>query len=164
MPRAAPVPLSRPLPQPILSRAAVAGHPLHPMMVHFPVAALLGLAAADVAWLYSGDPFWARAALWLAGVGAIGGWIASVAGLVDLISVGRIRRLVSAWMHALIAVMMLSLATLNWQIRLLAEPGALVLPWGLTLSFLTAGFIALAAFLGGRLVYEHGVAVDTTSP
>ncbi|MGE0315102.1 MAG: DUF2231 domain-containing protein [Lautropia sp.] len=148
--------------EPILSRAAIAGHPLHPMMIHFPVAALLGLVPADLAWLYGGDPFWARAGLWLAGVGAVGGWVASVAGLVDLLTVRRIRSLVNAWMHALIAVMMLSLATLNWRTRLIGEPGETVLPWGIAMSVATAAFIALAAFLGGRLVYEHAVAVDTT--
>jgi uncharacterized membrane protein len=33
--------------------------------------------------------------------------------------------------------------------------------WGLYLSLLTAVLIGLAAYLGGRLVYEHGVGVDT---
>ncbi|MFN4118268.1 DUF2231 domain-containing protein [Acidovorax sp.] len=148
-------------PQPILSRAAIAGHPLHPMMIHFPVAALIGLVGADGAFVYTGDPFWARAGLWLAGVGALGGWGASMAGLVDLLTVGRIRRLITAWGHALIAVMMLSLATLNWMLRL-GDPGALIMPWGLGMSLLTAGFIGLAAYLGGRLVYEHAVGVDTS--
>ena len=60
-------------PEPILSRAAIAGHPLHPMMIHFPVAALLALVPVDAAFIVGGDPFWARAGLWLAGVGAIGG-------------------------------------------------------------------------------------------
>lgn len=134
---------------------------MHPMMIHFPVAALIGLVGADGAFVYTGDPFWARAGVWLAGVGALGGWGASMAGLVDLLTVGRIRRLITAWGHAIIAVMMLSLATLNWMLRL-GDPGALVMPWGLGMSLLTAGFIALAAYLGGRLVYEHAVGVDTS--
>ena len=149
-------------PEPILSRAVLAGHPLHPMMIHFPVAALIALVAADAAYVYGGDPFWARAGVWLAGVGALGGWGASLAGLVDLLTVSRIRRLITAWGHALIAVMMLSLATLNWLLRLGEAPGAQVMPWGLALSALTAGFIGLAAYLGGRLVYEHAVGVDTS--
>jgi uncharacterized membrane protein len=154
--------MSRP-PEPILSRAAIAGHPLHPMMIHFPVAALIALVAADAAYVHGSDPFWARAGVWLSGVGALGGWVASLAGLVDLLTVTRIRRLITAWGHALIAVMMLSLATLNWLLRLGDDPGALVRPWGLGMSVLTAGFIALAAYLGGRLVYEHAVGVDTSA-
>lgn len=147
--------------EPILSRAAIAGHPVHPMLIHFPVAALIALVGADAAYLYGGDPFWARAGLWLAGVGALGGWGASVAGLVDLLSVAQIRRLVTAWGHALMAVMMLSLATLNWRLRLGDDPGLYVMPWGLGMSLLTATFIALAAYLGGRLVYENAVGVHT---
>nr|WP_232487131.1 DUF2231 domain-containing protein [Azotobacter chroococcum] len=144
--------------QTIRSRAALGGHPLHPMMIHFPVAALFGLVASDLGYLLSGDPFWARASLWLAGVGAFGGWLASIAGLVDLFSVRRIRRLVTGWCHAILAVMMLSLASLNWLQRYLAAEQ--ILPWGLYLSLLTALLIVLAAWLGGRLVYEHAVGVD----
>ncbi|AJE22513.1 Hypothetical protein Achr_31040 [Azotobacter chroococcum NCIMB 8003] len=147
--------------QTIRSRAALGGHPLHPMMIHFPVAALFGLVASDLGYLLSGDPFWARASLWLAGVGAFGGWLASIAGLVDLFSVRRIRRLVTGWCHAILAVMMLSLASLNWLQRYLAAEQ--ILPWGLYLSLLTALLIVLAAWLGGRLVYEHAVGVDVES-
>ncbi|SDL47683.1 DUF2231 domain-containing protein [Pseudomonas indica] len=145
--------------EPIVSRAALGGHPLHPMLIHFPVAALIGLVGADCAYLFSGDPFWARAALWLAGVGAGGGWIASSMGLIDLLFVRRIRQKITAWCHAIIAVMMLSLASLNWLLRY-REDADSVEPWGLYLSLLTALLIALASWLGGRLVYEHAVGVD----
>lgn len=148
----------------IHSKAAIGGHPLHPMLIHFPVAALVGLPAADAALLWSGDPFWARAGLWLAGVGAAGGWVASVAGLIDLLSVQAIRRKVTAWSHALLAVMLLSLATLNWLQRLHEGADASVAPLGIGLSLLVLLLIALAAYLGGKLVYEHAVAVDTGGP
>jgi len=143
----------------IMSRAAIAGHPLHPMMIHFPVAALLGLVCTDFAFIWTGDPFWARASLWLSGVGALGGWVASMAGLVDLLSVERIRLKVTAWCHAIIAVMMLSLASLNWLLHYQGPTPDRQL-WCLYLSVLTAVLIALAAYLGGRLVYEHAVGVD----
>ncbi|MGJ7460631.1 DUF2231 domain-containing protein [Halomonas sp. MA07-2] len=141
----------------IHSRAAVAGHPLHPVMIHFPVAALLGLVASDLGFLVTQDPFWARASLWLAGVGAFGGWVASLAGLIDLVTVKRIRRLITAWSHAMVAVVLLSLASLNWLWRFAGEA---LLPWGLALTLATAALIALAGFLGGQLVYEHAVGVD----
>ncbi|MFA5494376.1 MAG: DUF2231 domain-containing protein [Porticoccaceae bacterium] len=146
--------------EPILSHMAIRGHPLHPMLIHFPVAALLGLVATDLAYLFSGDYFWARASLWLAGVGALGGWISGMAGLVDLTTVARIRRLVTAWCHAILAVMLLSLATLNWLLRL-DGPESQILPWGLWISLLTGGLIAATGILGGRLVYEYAVGVST---
>jgi len=150
-----------PAAEPIPSRAAIAGHPVHPMLIHFPVAALIALVGADAAYLYTSDPFWARAGVWLAGVGALGGWVASLAGLVDLLFVAQVRQLITAWGHALMAVMMLSLATFNWQLRLGDDPGRYLMPWGLGMTLATAGFIALAAYLGGRLVYENAVGVNT---
>jgi len=149
---------ARPPQPPIQSRASFGGHPLHPVMIHFPVAALMGLVATDLAYLYTADPFWARVSLWLAGVGAFGGWIASIAGAIDLFTVRRIRRLITGWCHAIFAIMLLSLASLNWIQRI--EAAEAVYPWGLYLSLLTGALIALTGWLGGQLVYEHAVGVD----
>ncbi|KJH82713.1 DUF2231 domain-containing protein [Pseudomonas sp. KSR10] len=143
----------------IHSRAAIAGHPLHPMLIHFPVAALTGLLPVDLAHLWTLDDFWWRAGLWLAGVGALGGWVASIFGLIDLLTVREIRLKITAWCHAILAVMMLSLASLNWLLRFQNKGGGMEL-WALYLSAVTAALIALAAYLGGRLVYEHAVGVD----
>ena len=64
------------------------------------------------------------------------------------------------YLTAVLTVMMLSLASLNWLLRY-AGPEQGMERWGLYLSLLTAALIGLAAYLGGRLVYEHGVGVDT---
>lgn len=146
--------------EPIISRMSIMGHPIHPVLIHFPVAALLMLVGADLGYLYTGDFFWARGGLWLAGVGAAGGWISGLIGLIDLVSMPRIRQLITAWSHAIIAVMLLSLASFNWLLRL-GQPDAVIWPWGLGASLLTAALIAAAGFLGGRLVYEYAVGVDT---
>lgn len=124
------------------------------------MAALLGLLATDIGFIFTQDVFWARASLWLAGVGAFGGWFAGVVGLVDLVTVAGIRRLITAWSHAIVAVMLLSLATFNWLLRF-GDPAEWVQPWGLFISALTALLIALTGVLGGQLVYEHGVGVDS---
>ncbi|PKM21225.1 MAG: hypothetical protein CVV11_02520 [Gammaproteobacteria bacterium HGW-Gammaproteobacteria-15] len=145
--------------QPITSQIMIFGHPLHPGLIHFPVAALIGLIATDLAFLYSSDLFWARAGLWLAGVGAIGGWIAGLAGLMDLLLVSQIRRLITAWCHAILAVMLLSLATLNWLLRL-PDPASVILAQGLYLSVLSGLLITVTGYLGGRLVYEYAVGVN----
>lgn len=128
------------------------------MVIHFPVAALLGLIGTDIAYILSGDFFWARAGMWLAGIGVLGGWISGTIGLLDLIIVPQIRRLITAWCHAILAVMLLSVATLNWLSRL-GSPDALIMPWGLYMSLLGGLLIALASFLGGQLVYDHAVGV-----
>jgi uncharacterized membrane protein len=143
----------------IISKISIGGHPIHPMLIHFPVAALVGLIASDMGYWMTADYFWARASVWLAGIGAIGGWISGMAGLLDLLLVPRIRRLITAWCHAILAVMMLSLASLNWLLRI-DEPAGLLLPWGIFLSCITGVLISAAGYLGGQLVYEHGVGVE----
>lgn len=148
--------------KPILSRMSFGGHPIHPVLIHMPMAALLGLVATDLAFIFTGDEFWARAGVWLAGVGAFGGWAAGAAGLVDLVSVPGVRRLVTAWCHSIVAVMLLSLATFNWLIRV-GDFTALLQPWGIYISVLTALLVLLAGLLGGQLVYEHAVGVHTDS-
>ena len=148
------------LPEPISSRVAIFGHPLHPVLIHFPVAALIALVATDLAYVATGDEFWARAGLWLAGVGACGGWISGLAGVIDLGSVRRIRRLITAWCHGIFAVMLLSLASWNWLLRI-GDPVGNLVPLGLTVSLLSAPLIAITGFLGGQLVYEYAIGVDT---
>lgn len=146
------------LQEPIISRMSIAGHPIHPMLIHFPVAFLLGLVGADLAYLFMDDPFWARVGLWLAGIGSLGGWMAGLAGLGDLIFVQRIRNLVIAWSHALLAVMTLSLASFNWLLRFNDENG--FNPWGLYISLLTAALISITSVLGGQMVYGNAVGVN----
>ncbi len=142
----------------ITSRMSIHGHPIHPMLIHFPVAALLGLMGADLGYVVTGDDFWFRAGLWLSGIGTLGGWFSGLIGLLDLVTVAAIRRLVTAWCHAVMAVMLLSLATLNWLLRITdGEPG--IVPWGIYLSFLSGAMIALTSLLGGQLVYDHAVGV-----
>lgn len=143
----------------ISSKMSIGGHPIHPMLIHFPVAALLGLIGTDLAYVLTGDAFWARAGIWLVGVGVIGGWLSGTVGLLDLLLVKKIRRLVTAWCHAILAVMLLSLATLNWLLRI-GQADAAILPWGLYLSLVCGALIALTSLFGGQLVYDHAIGVD----
>jgi len=143
----------------IVSRMSIQGHPIHPMLIHFPVAALIGLIATDIAFVLSADVFWARAGFWLAGVGAFGGWLSGTVGLLDLIVVHQIRRLIIAWCHALMAVMLLCLASLNWFLRI-GEPELLIEPWGLYLSVLSGLLIGFTSLMGGELVYYQAVGVS----
>jgi uncharacterized membrane protein len=42
------------------STAQIAGHPIHPMLLPFPIAGFVGTFLADVALKSSGDEFWYR--------------------------------------------------------------------------------------------------------
>lgn len=140
------------------TKVAVAGHPLHPMLITFPIALLLSALGSDLAFWWTGDPFWARMSLWLLGVGTAMGALAGLSGTVELLAVSGIRRRAAAWNHFVAAVMLLSVGFTNWVWRV-EDPAAAVLPLGIGLSALGALLVSIAGWLGGKLVFEHQVAV-----
>jgi len=146
--------------QPIVSRIAIFGHPLHPALIHIPVAALIAVLATDITYLVTGDYFWARASLWLVGVGTATGAVSGTAGVLDLALVPQIRRLITAWCHGILAVMLMSLAALNWLLRYEGGADTAILPWGIYLSGISAALVVATGSRGAQLVFEHAVGVD----
>src|SRR5438552_16414098 len=102
----------------IPSIAAIKGHPLHPILVPFPIAFLVGALASDLAFWGSGDPFWARASAWLIGAGVVMGALAAVAGLTDFLGSSRVRSITAAWVHFLGNAIAMLLAIWNLVLRL----------------------------------------------
>ena len=140
------------------TNVAVIRHPVHPMMANFPIAFLLTVIASDLAFLYFGDPFWARVSLWLVGAGTVMGVAAGIAGTVELLSVRRIRRRTASWSHFVSAVMLLSVSAANWGWRI-GAPEEAILPWGIVLSAMCFMLVGMAGWLGGVLVFEHRIGV-----
>lgn len=145
----------------IPSTAAIYNHPIHPMLVTFPIAFLMGALATDVAFWWTADPFWARAAFWLVGVGLAGGTAAAIAGMTDFFTIPRIRNMIRGWGHFLAAIVVISFASANFMLRW-AEPVANVLPWGLLMSLITALMLAFTGYLGGKLVFHELVGTYIT--
>src|SRR6266511_3901571 len=106
------------------SRFALAGHPIHPMFIPFPIALLLAAFGADVFFATNRDPFFARAALWLAGTGALAGLGAAAFGLADFLTIERARVHTIGWIHAIAAGTTVVLAGTNWLLRLGDPVGA----------------------------------------
>jgi uncharacterized membrane protein len=140
------------------TKVAVAGHPIHPMLVTFPIAFLSGTLASDLAFLWFADPFWARMSLWLVGAGTVMGILAGISGTIELLAIAGIRRRAAAWSHFITAVMLLAISFTNWIIRI-GDPVAAVWPLGLYLSVIMMGMLAIAGWLGGHLVFEHQVGI-----
>lgn len=139
------------------SVVAFVGHPLHVMMVHFPIAFVIASFGVDVIYWWSGDPFWVRAGLWSAGMAFWTGVAASVVGIAELLLVRGIRLLEASWSHAVAAMTLVAIAGANWGLRLL-DPSA-ILPHGLALSALGSVMVGFAGWHGGKLVFDHGVGI-----
>jgi uncharacterized membrane protein len=142
--------------EPVRSHVSIGGHPIHPMLIPFPIAFLIGALASDLAFWSTADPFWARASLWLAGAGLVTGALAAVGGLVDFLLIRRVRDLTAGWVHFLgnAAALLLTL----WSVlHRFGDPVEAVLPLGLILSAVVAGLLGMTGWYGGELVFRHRI-------
>ncbi|MGF6917297.1 DUF2231 domain-containing protein [Paraburkholderia sp. 40] len=139
------------------SVVALVGHPIHVMMVHFPIAFVVATLGVDVIYWWTGDPFWIRAGLWAAGFAFWSGVAASVVGTAELLLVRGIRLKEASWSHAVAAMTLVALAGANWGVRL-NYPDE-ILPHGLVLSVLSSVMTGFAGWHGGKLVFDHGVGI-----
>ncbi len=140
------------------STVAIAKHPIHPALIVFPVAFLVGVLLTDVAYFYTNDNFWARGSFWLLIAGLVGGVIAAITGLLDFLRIERVRKRTAGWAHLILNVTALILTTVNLVLRWHNQMVA-VLPWGLTLSLIVALLLGASGWYGGELVYRHKIAV-----
>ncbi|MFN3275413.1 MAG: DUF2231 domain-containing protein [Paracoccus sp. (in: a-proteobacteria)] len=138
------------------TKIALSGHPVHAMMVAFPIALAFSTLGADGMYWLTGDEFWPRVALWAAGIAFALGVLAGIAGTVELLMVPGIRIRSASWTHFILAVMLLSLLGLNWGFRL-PDPQGAVLPWGAMISGLTALMTGITGWHGGKLVFDYRI-------
>ena len=140
------------------STAQIAGHPIHPMLIPFPIAFFVSTLACDLAFWQTGNPGWATAALWLLGAGIVMAALAAVAGLIDFLGDSRIRDLTDAWWHFLGNLLVVVLELINWY-RRYATGDAAIVPWGLVLSLIVVGILLFTGWKGWNMVYRHRVGV-----
>jgi len=137
-------------------------HPLHPALVHFPIAGWTLAVVADFSGLFLGEAAWS----WSAGLLAMGcamAVVAMLAGLVELAHVPEGSAMRDAYVH----MSAMGIALLLFGTRLFTRLDHLqaLAPDGLSLSLDVAGMLALivGGWFGGRLVYGHGVGRDDVS-
>jgi uncharacterized membrane protein len=141
------------------ARAKLLGHPVHQMLIVFPVGLLATAVIFDIVSLISGNPAWWSISYWVMAAGIAGALIAAPFGLIDWLSIPRgtrARRI--GRFHGLgngvVAVLFLS----SWLLRV--GPGVPPDTVALGLSFGGAALTMLTAWLGGELVARLGVGVE----
>src|SRR5437667_4344309 len=80
------------------STAEIAGHPIHPMLIPFPIACFVLAFISDLAFWNCSNDFWASASLWFLGIGLIAAALAAVMGLIDVFGDVQIRNMSDAWL------------------------------------------------------------------
>jgi uncharacterized membrane protein len=141
------------------SRVKVAGHPLHPMLIVFPLGLLSTAVVFDIIYLVTERVTWTQAAYYMIGAGVLVGLAAAAPGWIDWFAIPRGTRAKRVGLiHGTGNVIVLALFILSWLLR---RPHPEAPPTGAIVAAL-AGFV-LAAFtgwLGGELVDRLGVGVD----
>jgi uncharacterized membrane protein len=142
----------------IPSTVAIARHPLHPLIVTFPIAFLTGAFGSDLRYFLTHDLFWAKASLWLIGAGFTAGLLAALTGMLDFLKIDRVRKHSAGWIHMGGNVAALLLTLVNWILRWDNVEGA-ILPVGLIVSLVVASLLGITGWYGAELIYRHKVAV-----
>ena len=144
------------------SRAKLFGHPIHQMLIVFPLGLLATGVAFDVIYLIWNDPTMATVAYYMITAGIVGGFLAAPFGLIDWLGIPTGTRARSiGLMHGLGNVVVLLLFIGSWWLRYSSGSSNYIAPTaGYVLSFAGAALSLLTAWLGGELVDRLGVGVD----
>ena len=148
------------------SPASIGGHPIHPMIIPFPIALWVFSLVADVIYLWRGNPVWRN---WIAFyallAGIIAAVVAAVPGLIDWLSLKDKDVVKIANWHARLNVIALLVFAASFYLRTASGSnllsGSYTIP--VMLSVLGVVLISISGWLGGEMVFKHGVAVSSGS-
>ncbi|HEY7533674.1 MAG TPA: DUF2231 domain-containing protein [Nitrospiraceae bacterium] len=135
--------------------ATLAGHPIHPMLIPFPIGLWVFSLISDVVFQFGlGGPLWNDMAFYTMAAGVAGALVAAVPGYLDfrMITEPRVIRVAKA--HLTINLSIVVLYIVNLLLRQGSGPGA-VFP--VLLSILGVALLGVSGWLGGELVFVHGV-------
>lgn len=151
------------------SRARIAGHPIHPMLIAFPVAMYVATVVALFVHVGTDDPFWYRVAMWTNFAGIVTAAVAAIPGLIDLLGLRRgSRARATGIRHAAFNVLALTLFTISAVMLYRNAGGTQDVASGaytfdvtapLALSILGVLSTLAAGWLGWTLVQTHHVGI-----
>jgi uncharacterized membrane protein len=126
------------------------------MLVPFPIVCWIGALVTDIVYSQSANIMWSTFSAWLITAGLVFGGLAAVFGLIDFFGDRRIRNASVAIAHMVINLTVWVIQLFNAFIHS-RDAWTSVVPTGLTLSIIAVLLLAVSGWLGGSLVYRHGV-------
>jgi uncharacterized membrane protein len=141
------------------SKASIAGHPIHPILVAFPVGLWTTSLAMDIWFYFQVNVTWLVISKFLIAAGCIGAIAAAVPGIIDWLTIkDQPVKKVANW-HARLNLIALVLFIINLYFR--TQAGGQLVGYRLIVPFLMSvlgvGLIAISGWLGGELVFRYGV-------
>jgi uncharacterized membrane protein len=141
------------------STARVEGHPIHPMLVPFPIAFFVATFAADIGYATMGNTGWVLATEWLLGAGLLFAGLAAIAGLTDFFGDRRIRCLNATWWHMGGNLAAVAISGWNFYLRYHAGAAAGLNSAYTLISGLVVVILLFTGWKGWEMVYRHRVGV-----
>src|SRR5579863_7796395 len=137
------------------SKARLFGHPIHTMLIVFPLGLLATAVAFDIVGLVGGDAGWFRISFWMIAAGVIGGLLAAVFGFADWLSIpaGTRAQRIGLW-HGAGDVVVVLLFIVSWFLRRPAPEAPPIAAF--VSSFVAVALALLTGWLGGELVFRLG--------
>lgn len=141
------------------SRAKLFGHPIHPMLIVFPLGLFVTSLIFDFIRYGTGDGTWSLVGFYMIGAGIIGALLSAIFGAIDWWAIPQNTRAkaLGLW-HGLGNVVLVVLFIISWFLRrgmpAQAPTSAFVL------SIIGVGLGAVTGWIGGELVDRLGIGVD----
>ncbi len=141
------------------SKASIKSHPLHPILIGFPIAFFMGAFVFDLLSLLLNKPILTATGYYLVIAGIIGALLAAVPGFIDFLytvppkSSAKKR----AAKHGLLNVTNLLLFVVIFFLR---RNNSIDLPVILAMEAVGITILSTAGWLGGTLVYRNQIGVD----
>jgi uncharacterized membrane protein len=141
------------------TRASIRHHPIHPMLIVFPIALWIGSLVCDgIYHAGSGNFFWKDMAFYLMAGGVIGALAAAVPGFIDYLGLKERTAKRLATMHMVLNLLVVAIFVFNLGLRLEGASQREML--GVSLSVFGIGVLGVSGWLGGHLVYVKRVGVS----
>ena len=136
--------------------ARILDHPVHPMLIPFPIGLWVFSLVADITYRVGGDPVWLTIAFWTMVGGTVGGLVAAVPGLIDFLALREREAIRIATIHMVLNLTIVGLFVANLILRVRGYgPGTLTL----VLSVVAVALLLVSGWFGWELIYRQGVAV-----
>ncbi len=138
--------------------ASIKGHPLHPILVTFPIGLWIFSLAADVisfGRLAAGP--WPDIAFYTMAGGIAGALLAALPGLIDLFSVSEPRMRRIGVIHMVLNLCVVGLYGANWGMRFTRATDPV---WPFIMSIIGVAALFLSGWLGATLVHRYRMTVE----
>lgn len=131
-------------------KATIAGHPLHPMLVAFPIGFFGGVLVSDIISIWGNLSFWSQMSVWLIAFGVIGALVAALFGFIDYFTAPmppEVKRTATTHMVLNLTVVVIYIAA--FFVRYGHAPSTL----GYVLTYVALCLLVISGWYGGHLVY-----------